>query len=195
MNNEWLMPARVAESTIEGITPEIARLLPERGGFGLSGPVGSGKTGAVAALMLELQRKYPQNRAESYHPATGITRPPRYLAWCSWPETVNGLRVLSMRDRGLEDAAEIVERLATARWLVLDDLGAERIKGDYAADWATTQLDLIVDERYNAMLPTWYTTSLTRSEFSDRYGRRMVDRLASGNPLIEVPEIESRRLG
>lgn len=192
------MPTRIQRSTVEGITPEIKAMLPGKGGFGLLGPVGSGKTGAVAATVIamiekDLERVVTQMEPW-FDPREGTIFPSSPLCWISWPETVNHIRVLSNGDQGIGKADEIVRRMARSRWLVLDDLGAERIRGDYADDWATTQLDLVIDERYNELRPIWFTTSLTKREFGGRYGRRMIDRLAPENPMIEVGQIESRRL-
>lgn len=201
------MPRRVAESTVDKITPAIAEHLAFAretdsiaDGFGVSGPVGSGKTGVVAATLIERLRIAAQERRFSMEPASkstgGYSFPESPLCWISWPDTVNELRVLSSREGGVDEAAKIVRRMSHAQWLVLDDLGAERIRGDYADDWATTQLDLVLDRRYVERMPTWYTTSLTMPEFVARYGRRMIERLCAQNPLIELPStLESRRLG
>lgn len=198
--DECGVPPRVRLSTRQAMTPEIRELIGERtSGFGLSGPVGVGKTGAVAAWVMDLVREriVTGEIKTGYQPIEtgGYFKQPLALRWVSWPDKVSELRVMASQERGIESAAEIVRALSRCRYLVLDDLGAERIKGDYADDWATSQLDLILDERYNEMRPTWYTTSLTRAEFAKRYGRRMVERLAAENPLLEVPQLESRRLG
>jgi len=194
------MPPRVMRSTLDGITPEIRALIPDdlSRGFGLSGPVGSGKTGAVAAILIAAMESGVADGMLRFGlrslPGGGYAEPVYPLAWASWPETVNALRIMSARDSGIDSAAELVERLAAARWLVLDDLGAERIRGDSASDWATSQLDLILDRRYTEMRPVWYTTSLSLPAFTRWYGRRMIERLVAENPLIVVPRLDSRRL-
>jgi DNA replication protein DnaC len=69
---------------------------------------------------------------------------------------------------------------------MLDDLGVERVRGRYDEDWAASQLDYLVDQRYNEMRPTWYTTNLSKPEFTDRYGSRLHSRLCGENPLYAV---------
>jgi DNA replication protein DnaC len=77
---------------------------------------------------------------------------------------------------------------------VIDDLGAERFVGaSYAEDWAASQLDLLVDGRYNDMRPTWYTTNLSPKEFLERYGPRLFSRLTAENPMLRVPTIPDMR--
>lgn len=202
------MSRRDALSTLDGITPEIRAKLPAGTleavaagktppGFGLGGPVGAGKTGTLAALVLALvesglrRGKIQTGRYDLLGGGTEAYDLP--VAWANWPETVNTLRVLSTSDDGMEAAAGIIARLSDAWILVLDDLGAERVKA-YAEDWATTQLDLVLDRRYNDLSPVWYTTSLGLEPLIARYGRRMVERLMAENPLILLPKLGSRRL-
>lgn len=204
------MSERDEESTLEGITPEIREKLPKGTieavtagefppGFGLMGPVGSGKSGTLAALMIacahaQYAQGLLQTKLES-SPYGGYIYPPIVFRWCSWPETVNRFRVMSAKNGGVDDVAALVDEIADAPMLVLDDLGSERIRGEYTDDWATTQLDLIIDRRYNARLATWYTTSLEMDDLIRRYGRRMLERLWNENPLIQVGNLLSRRIG
>jgi len=71
--------------------------------------------------------------------------------------------------------------------LVLDDLGAERAKGDYSEEWTSSLLDLVIDRRYNEMRATWWTANLGAEEFAARYGTRLWSRLTGANPAVMVP--------
>lgn len=172
------MSSREIASTAEKITPEIAAVLPSdlSQGFGLMGLPGIGKTGAMAVLFRE-------------HILAG-----GYGMWLSWPDAVNRWRIQSVRDGGIADVGEEVERAQKAPALVLDDLGAERIKGSYLDDWAASQLDLIVDARYREERPTHYTTSLMRPSFVKLYGPRLFSRLCGENRLIELKPLHDRRV-
>lgn len=202
------MSSRESASTVEGITPEIRQRIPDRvtaacaagerpPGFGLVGPVGSGKTGTIAALLLQAIRA----RVAAGHVQVdiepllegGYKRPPVLLRWCSWPETVNRFRVLAGETGGMGAVEDEAHTLSRAWALVIDDLGAERIRTGYTDDWATSLLDLVIDRRYANRDPIWYTSSLTPPELVAKYGRRMIERLAMENPAISVGAVESRR--
>lgn len=153
-----------------------------RHGFGLSGSAGGGKTFALAAMFKMSVRENWFRRC----PQEGMKGTNIWLSWVRWPEKVNQWRVGSMQDKGIEKVMLEVEKMSKIEALVLDDLGAERLKGEYSDDWATSQLDLLIDKRYNAMKPTWFTTNLTPQEFAARYGARMWSRLCGENPLVRI---------
>ena len=202
------MSVRERRSTVEQITPEILERIPadvlracEAGerpsGFGLIGPVGVGKSGAVAALMMRTVRQRiasGQVQTEYVSRETGgYIKPPVLLRWCSWPETVNDFRVIAGQSEGMQQVEDMARRLSRAWLLVIDDLGAERIRTGYDDDWATSLLDLVIDRRYTNCDPVWYTSSLTRAELVQKYGRRMFERLGMDNPWIEIEGVKSRR--
>lgn len=174
------LEARELRCSATDITPAIAAVLPgpSEHGFGLSGLPGIGKTGALAAFV--------RNRA---------LESDGKIVWLSWPETVNWMRARSMGDGGHAAVSDLVEDAGTADTLVLDDLGAERLRGSYVEDWAASQLDRIVDARYRKVRPTWYTTSLDGPDIVARYGPRLYSRLCGENPLIELPKLPDRRVG
>jgi len=64
------------------------------------------------------------------------------------------------------------------KMLVIDDLGMEHSPGGYAA----SELLRIVNEREGALRPTLITTNLTAQQARERYGDRLMSRLA-GDPL------------
>ena len=157
--------------------------------FGLAGAVGTGKSMAMAAwhkagLSARMREEIPRIGRRAIRP--GFT-------WAHWPVVVDDLRRKSAREGGLDDAHGLLVRFKTSHALVLDDLGAERLKGSYAEDWVANQLDLLIDERHGSMLPTWYTSNLTRDEFIRRYGSRLYSRLCSESPMVEVPVARDMR--
>src|SRR6185436_15462942 len=135
-------------------------------GFGLSGVVGRGKTFALVCLFKEMLRARWLARVAVE--GREVVKP--WLAWRRWPEVASELRVMAAdMNSGHADAERAMRKLATAEALVLDDLGSERMRGEgYEDDWVASLLDLLIDRRHNAMLPTWYTTNLARQEFIDR---------------------------
>lgn len=202
--------ARDLQCSAEAATPQIIEALSAgvleqaslASGFGLSGQAGIGKTGAMVALARAIAHRAeapaakppPASVQEMEEQQRDRERPaPPWMLWLSWPDTVNRMRVLSMQDGGIAEVGRLVDRATRCAVLFLDDVGAERIKGTYIDDWAASQLDLIVDGRYHAMLPTWYTTGLDAKAIVDKYGRRLFSRLCSENRLISLPRLPDRR--
>ncbi len=164
---------------------------PVRKGFGLSGTAGVGKSFALACMFRQGAVAVARARLDRGCNVTEAAIP--WFLWRRWPEVVNRLRVTSTREGGLEQVESILAPLYTTPCLVLDDLGAERVK-NYEDDWATSQLDLLVDHRHGAMLPIWWTTNLHREAVATRYGVRFYSRLCGDNPLLEVGRAADQRL-
>ncbi|WP_243286041.1 hypothetical protein [Geothrix terrae] len=79
-----------------------------------------------------------------------------------------------------------MEALANASLLILDDLGRERIKGDYSQDWGASQLDYIVNMRYREERPIIWTTNVRQTDLVRLYGAALVRRLVEPNPMVWV---------
>jgi DNA replication protein DnaC len=86
-----------------------------------------------------------------------------------------------------------VNDMIQADILFLDDLGSERIKGSYVEDFAASQLDVVVDERYRREAPIFYTTNLDMGGLIEFYGARLVSRLCGDNPLVVVTGLKDQR--
>lgn len=63
--------------------------------------------------------------------------------------------------------------------LVIDDLGGER-----PTDWTAEQLYMIVNARYNAMLPTVATANGTPPELKEAIGARLYSRLVGDGAVV-----------
>lgn len=194
------MSKREATASLDQIDPRLKRMLASGAtktdlerilmgevpahGFGLLGPTGIGKTFALAALFKNMTSQRWANRAHK----EGFKATKQFMQWVRWPEQVNAFRtIVSSVDGGMQQVDKIAAAMSRHEVLVLDDLGAERMRADYAEDWASSVLDLIIDRRFNNMLPTWWTSNLTANEFIERYGTRLFSRLAGHNPPLQAP--------
>lgn len=133
----------------------------------LSGLRGCGKTTAAAWWLT--QRREPAQYVRTGSPwfvdASALARWPRY------------------------DAAEM-RKLERASALVIDDLGVEY---DDKQGAFRSFLDGLVNSRYAACLPTLVTTNLPASEFKQRYGERIADRIREAGRYVELAGDSLRR--
>lgn len=86
--------------------------------------------------------------------------------------------------------AKAWEQWMHSRALCIDDLGAEYAdtKGSFAVD-----LDELIDTFYADMRPLIITTNCKASVFKQRYGSRVMDRLAEAGAWSPVPGASLRR--
>lgn len=122
-------------------------------GIILRGPYGCGKTHLAAAILHRLAEK-------------GIAG-----LFVVVPELLEAIR--SGFNQQNDKATASIEQLKEAPLLVLDDLGAEKM-----TDWAREQIFIIINRRYENMLPTVITTNYNTAELVERLGQRTVSRLA-----------------
>lgn len=183
---------RMMSASLEDTTHEIMLRLPREvcgflsdgaiptQGFGLIGKSGIGKTYSILAHVLEGARNL-LDRTKSF-----LLKD--WFQIISWPEMIEEARKSEIpKDR--------IHGLKTCKLLLIDDLGREYLDGDYQSDRIATQLNTIVDYRYEQMLPTFWTTNLNVPELTSRYGPALLSRLFGTAPYIELPaSLTDRRL-
>ncbi len=178
------------------VPSQLAKAIPEDWldqeyiGFGLGGNTGIGKT---MALVAGLQRIMSGYAVEKMIPSIQNERGPSMrfpsFQWSCWPSEVHWLR-----GHAIDGADERAAELVNARILVLDDLGRERIKGDFTQDYAFSHLDYIITERYRNGLPTIWTTNLKVPDLAQLYGAPTLRRLIEPNPLNWVEGLKAFNL-
>ncbi|GAV21585.1 ATP-binding protein [Carboxydothermus pertinax] len=132
-------------------------------GLLLSGPVGTGKTHLAAAILkVVLERGIPG-------------------AMILVPKLLDEIR-LAYHDETAD--RKLAEKVANKRFLVLDDIGAER-----TTDWVQEELFKLINTRYEKKLPTVLTTNCTIEELIEKLGERIVDRLVE---MCEPVKIEGK---
>ena len=65
--------------------------------------------------------------------------------------------------------------------LILDDVGSEKI-----SDWVMETFYLIINKRYNHMLPTIITSNLPITDLSERIGDRITSRIVEMCDIVEL---------
>jgi len=110
----------------------------------LFGSYGTGKTHLAVAILHEL-----------------IERDINGL-FVTVPELLNEIRKDFNVDKESKKS-ELLESIKTAEFLILDDLGAEK-----TSDWVREQLFMIINARYENMLPTIITTNIKLLPANDK---------------------------
>ena len=72
--------------------------------------------------------------------------------------------------------------------LILDDIGAEKL-----SDWVFERFYLIINHRYEEMLPTIFTSNLPIADLAERIGDRTVSRIVEMCDIVKI-EGKDRRL-
>lgn len=139
--------------------------------------------------MLEYAENFRENKNKSVllfsHPGTGKT----FLSACVLnylinhsyssifvvvPDILNQIRASYNKDNQLSEE-KIMYGLSEADLLILDDIGAERHKDK--EDFATEKLYSIINNRYNHLKATIFTTNCDLKELKEKLGDRTFSRI------------------
>jgi DNA replication protein DnaC len=88
-----------------------------------------------------------------------------------------------------ETEQEVLDNYSTCEFLILDDLGAEKV-----SDFTIQSLYLIIDRRNREMRPTIVTTNLSLEEIETQIDARMASRLADMTIIkLTMPDYRKKR--
>jgi len=136
-----------------------------------------------------------------FHGSAGIGKTYFCAALVEWiVETFETFRYYKIEDLhsrlrqsfdGNTDYHKVLEYAIDDDIIIIDDIGSDKI-----SEWKEEVFFSIVDERYNTMKPTIFTSNLSRDEFEKTYHKRIISRLfAKENTVIEIlDDSKDRRL-
>ena len=146
----------------------VLRWVEARDGSNLyvTGPVGVGKTGLAAGALRAL-----------------VERDECSIGFWSVPDLMDRMRPNA-------PPPDPMEGCRAARWLVLDDLGAER-----PSDWVRERLYVLVNGRYEDERPTIVSSNCDLPTLEAAIGERTVSRLAESITVVALDGEDLRRRG
>ena len=149
---------------------EAVKVDPKAQGLMLMGGYGTGKTHLAVAILRET--------AEAGIPGMFVVV----------PDLLGKMRASFDRKDGKAD--ELVTTAKNAPLLVLDDLGAENPR-----PWVVELVYVLINHRYEHMLPTVITTNYSGKELEAVFGRRIMSRLAEMTVPVNIRAEDYRMKG
>lgn len=150
----------------------------------LSGGAGSGKSFAAAWSLLRARKK------SSVMPHPLADEPVEFEEYDRHAGLFITAAQLHYATRFNQDSRDtpLLDRAATVKWLVLDELRAADFKGA-----GSERLEEVLGERYARRLPTVITTNLAQSELRPLLGERLASRFAEGCMAVDCGDADLRR--
>jgi DNA replication protein DnaC len=158
-------------------------------GFVLLGEPGTGKTHLAVAALRERARKFAAIRqqdanADVYIDPSSLEE--RKYRFINAPILLDELRQgMKWTESKAQDLYEYC--LGTASVVILDDFGKEK-----ATDWATERLYVLIESRYQNLLPTVVTSNRTLDELDDLGYGAAVSRLQETCRIVRVEASDYR---
>lgn len=161
----------------------------------LTGKTGVGKTMAIAIaardwLIRRAQEAADDDRMTSWsaiETADGLGEP--HWRFVSFPAFVMELQDSYRDKRGDDTALDMLKRIASVKFLILDDLGAEK-----PTDFVRQATYYIINEREMWERPTFITTNFSMDHLNDNIDPRISSRIAGMCDIIRL-EGKDRRMG
>jgi len=130
---------------------KLKKPLPAPGSYFVFGPVHTGKTVLAMYMTLEMMRQRYLNASSDK------------ILFLKTAEILHNIK--TAYDNPEIDGDAYFAELSVAEFLVLDDFGSER-----PTDWALGILYLLIDRRYEFLLPTIFTSNHSLDEIADKFG-------------------------
>jgi len=172
---EAVIPKLYWSARIEHLSPELQKKLlgtNDEQGVYLWGPVGSGKTYALAALI-----RYFVD----------------YKVWVR--RVVWGRLLFDIRQTfsGRGDESEIVSPLLLCNRLIIEDIGTAASMNKQESDFAVRLLLMILDARIEDCLPVFITSNLSIENLAQTFDGRIASRIQQSCNVIELRGKDRRK--
>ena len=167
----------------------------------MSGDYGLGKTHLAVGLIKEVAKTYARqyvNRRMEF--PVSIIKKKENMRPILFKNITDLLQSIKKAYNYIDvDEDQVMWEFQTVPFLVIDDLGAERLsKQDRKSDgpsWKQEKLYTILDYRYRELKTTVITTNCTMGELIERVSQRVVERIQEATTTKLGLEGESYRIG
>ena len=167
---EYKVPLRFKDASWDDVPGKIQKCVEEmketRKGLFIHGGVGTGKTHIAYAIAKKVYGDRTQ--VEFWNSA----------------ELMDAIR--RGYDKPFDDTFEDLMKFRGL--LILDDVGSEKL-----TEWVAERFYLLVNKKYNNMVPIIFTSNFSIEELAGRIGERVASRLVEMGHVIELTG-EDRRL-
>lgn len=137
-------------------------------GFCICGPVGTGKTYALTAIL----NLVTTTLAEAGHLVAGNVM---------WRPSSMLLEELKNSFNENESILKKIEKLQDVRFLFIDDIGAHKI-----TEFDIDKLISILDYRVNKKFPTFFSTNCKIDQMKSTFGERIFSRIIATSVMVEI---------
>ena len=166
------IPARYESSTFEQVPEKIRKLFTamkdSRKGIYITGGVGTGKTHVAYGLLKQWE--------ESTAPAD------------FWNVSELLQEIKDDYDRDAYSKTHTFDRLMESRRLLfLDDIGSEK-----TTEFVQERFYLLINRRYNEMLPTIFTSNLSIGQLAEKVGDRIASRIVEMCDVVPLSGDDKR---
>lgn len=162
----------------------------------ITGKAGAGKTHLAIGL---LRRRFCQRMRVEFeeYPAPDSRDNIQYARFSGWQPKFIFLPAVEFffelkqswdKDNSITES-ELVEKYSEAEFLLLDDLGSEKV-----SEWSRQMFYLLLDRRHRNQLQTIITSNLSLDEISEKIDDRISSRICEMGIIIELSG-EDRRVG
>ncbi|TAK64454.1 MAG: hypothetical protein EPO24_03290 [Bacteroidetes bacterium] len=176
----------------ENVVSSLKKAIEENKSIFLSGGCGSGKTHLAIGLIYYWLEKFLVLRTEPSYMEESERIVPDWNKTGGVPKFVVSPELFmqlksTFGERSEESESTIIEKYSRAPLLVLDDIGSEKV-----TDWSRMDLYILINKRYNAMLPTIVTSNYGRSWISENIDDRLSSRLSEMGLVINLKSTDRR---
>jgi len=175
-----MIPKRYESASIsdvpENVKEHFGKIKETRRGIYIHGSVGTGKTHIAYALLSACKKD--------------ISAGGEVVGTESSATFINASEFFAemKRDFDRKEKTYPMENLMQSRKLLfIDDIGAEKL-----SEWVISEFYLLLNHRYNEMLPTIFTSNLSLDELSEKFGERITSRIAGMCDVVELSGVDRR---
>ena len=170
-----IIPLRYVDVSEKDIPEKIKKIVlnlkKDRRGLYIHGSVGTGKTHLIYAIAQMVREKEIVGKVRVYNSS----------------DMLRQMRDAFNKSDPYDNADLFKELLEFRGLLIIDDIGAEKL-----SDWVLETFYLLVNKRYEEVMPTIFTSNLPLKDLAEKIGDRTVSRIVESCDIFEIKGEDKR---